>query len=164
MAETKNQNAGEQSASPSINVLTQYIKDFSFENPNAPDSLRPQDKAPEIDLQVSVAAKPVGDSEFESELKLNGSAKNGQTVLFAFELVYAGIFRMKDIPQDQLHPVVMIECPRLLFPFARQIVADAVRNGGFPPLYMDPIDFVSLYRQQAEQAQKAAQNDNKTVN
>jgi preprotein translocase subunit SecB len=68
-------------------------------------------------------------------------------VLFAFELNYAGIFRVRGIPADQLHPVVMIECPRLLFPFARQIIADAVRNGGFPPLYIDPIDFVGLYRQ-----------------
>lgn len=164
MAETNDQNAGGQGTAPAINVLTQYIKDFSFENPNAPASLRPQDKAPEIDLQVSVGAKPVADSEFESELKLTGSAKNGNQVLFAFELIYAGIFRMKDIPADQLHPVVMIECPRLLFPFARQIIADAVRNGGFPPLYMDPIDFVALYRQQAEQAQKGAQNENKVVN
>jgi preprotein translocase subunit SecB len=74
-------------------------------------------------------------------------------VLFAFELTYSGVFRVQNIPQDQLHPVIMIECPRLLFPFARQIVADAVRNGGFPPLYIDPIDFVALYRQRASEVQ-----------
>ena len=83
-------------------------------------------------------------------------AKLGTEVLFAFELTYSGVFRVQNIPQDQIHPVVMIECPRLLFPFARQIVADAVRNGGFPPLYIDPIDFVALYRQRATEMQGQA--------
>lgn len=158
MADSANDNTNQ--PAPSINVLTQYIKDFSFENPNAPKSLQPQEKMPEIDLQVNVSANPLTDSEFESELKMSGSAKSDGVVLFAFELVYAGIFRMMNVPKEQLHPAVMIECPRLMFPFARQIIAEAVRNGGFPPLYMDPIDFVALYRQQAEQAQNA----NKTVN
>ncbi len=83
-----------------------------------------------------------------------GDAKAGEEVLFAFELTYAGVFRVQNIPPDQIHPVVMIECPRLLFPFARQIVADAVRNGGFPPLYIDPIDFVGLYRQRAPRCRR----------
>ena len=77
-------------------------------------------------------------------------------MLFAFELTYSGVFRVQNVPTDQIHPVVMIECPRLLFPFARQIVADAVRNGGFPPLYIDPIDFVALYRQRATELQSRA--------
>lgn len=163
MAENENDFGGNSAALPSINVLTQYIKDLSFENPNAPASLQPQDTPPNIELQVSVGGKPVGDNEFEVELKLNGDAKSGNQVLFAFELDYCGIFRLMNIPQDQLHPAVMIECPRLLFPFARQIVADAVRNGGFPALYMDPIDFVALYRQQIEQAQQET-SGNKAVN
>jgi preprotein translocase subunit SecB len=100
-----------------------------------------------------VNAKQLAQEDFEVDLILNGDAKVNEEVLFAFELTYAGVFRVKNIPQEQLHPVVMIECPRLLFPFARQIVAEAVRNGGFPPLYIDPIDFVSLYQQRMLQAQ-----------
>lgn len=140
---------------PGLNALAQYVKDFSFENPNAPRSLNPQQQQPQISIQVNVNAKQAAETEFEVGLTLEGDAKIGSDVLFAFELTYAGIFRVRNIPQDQLHPVIMIECPRLLFPFARQIVADAVRNGGFPPLYIDPIDFVGLYRQKAAEAQTA---------
>lgn len=140
-------------ATPTINALAQYTKDLSFENPNAPRSLQPQESGPQINIQVNVNAKQVAEFDFEVDLTLEGDAKIANEVLFAFELTYAGIFRMRNIPQDQLHPAVMIECPRLLFPFARQIVAEAVRNGGFPPLYIDPIDFVGLYRQKAMEAQ-----------
>lgn len=140
---------------PAINALAQYAKDLSFENPNAPRSLQPQDGGPQINIQVNVNAQQIAEADFEVELTLEGDAKIKNEVLFAFELKYAGIFRMRNIPQDQIHPAVMIECPRLLFPFARQIVADAVRNGGFPPLYIDPIDFVGLYRQKMMEAQGA---------
>ncbi|NEU10734.1 protein-export chaperone SecB [Methylobacterium sp. BTF04] len=145
-AQTEDQN-------PAINALAQYTKDLSFENPNAPRSLQPQETGPQISIQVNVNAKQIAEADFEVELTLEGDAKINGEVLFAFELNYAGIFRMRNIPQDQLHPAVMIECPRLLFPFARQIVAESVRNGGFPPLYIDPIDFVGLYRQKAMEAQ-----------
>ena len=147
---------GTQAVAPSLNVLTQFIKDLSFENPNAPRSLQPQENPPQINLQVNVAAKQMGETDFEVEISLNGDAKINSEVLFAFELVYGGVFRIQNIPQDQLHPVVMIECPRLLFPFARQIIAESVRNGGFPPLYIDPIDFVALYRQKAAEMQAQA--------
>ena len=139
--------------SPAINALAQYAKDLSFENPNAPRSLQPQESGPQINIQVNVNAKQLAEADFEVELTLEGDAKINGDVLFAFDLKYAGVFRMRNIPQDQVHPAVMIECPRLLFPFARQIVAEAVRNGGFPPLYIDPIDFVGLYRQKALEAQ-----------
>ncbi len=142
---------------PAINALAQYTKDLSFENPNAPRSLQPQEAGPQISIQVNVNAKQLAEADFEVELTLEGDAKVNGEVLFAFELTYAGIFRMLNIPEDQLHPAVMIECPRLLFPFARQIVAESVRNGGFPPLYIDPIDFVGLYRQKAMEAQAQAQ-------
>lgn len=138
---------------PAINALAQYAKDLSFENPNAPRSLQPQETGPAITIQVNVNAQQLAETDFEVVLTLEGDAKVNNDVLFAFELKYAGIFRMRNIPQDQMHPAVMIECPRLLFPFARQIVAEAVRNGGFPPLYIDPIDFVSLYRQKMMEAQ-----------
>jgi preprotein translocase subunit SecB len=147
---------GAQASAPALNALAQYTKDFSFENPNAPRSLAPQQAQPEIGIQVNVGANQIGETDFEVELKLEGSAKIGNDTLFAFDLSYCGIFRALNIPADQLHAVIMIECPRLLFPFARQIVADAVRNGGFPPLYIDPVDFATLYRQRAAEAQQGA--------
>ena len=141
---------------PSLNALAQYAKDISFENPHAPRSLAPQGNGPQISIQVNVNAKQLADTDFEVDLSLEGNAKVGEEVMFAFDLTYSGVFRVRNIPADQLHAVVMIECPRLLFPFARQIVAEAVRNGGFPPLYIDPIDFVGLYRQKMESDSAAA--------
>jgi preprotein translocase subunit SecB len=138
-------------AMPQLNVLAQYIKDFSFENPNAPRSLNPG-QAPTVNLQINVAANPIG-SDVEVELKLDGKAEASGAVMFSFELVFAGMFRIQNIPQESMHPVVMIECPRLLFPFAREIVASIVRSGGFPQFLIEPIDFVSLYRQRMEQGQ-----------
>ena len=115
--------------------------------PNAPDSLRPRENAPEINVQINVNASPLSETEFEAELTLNAEAKDGETTMFNVELLYAGIFSISNVPQDQLHPFVMIECPRMLFPFARQIISDATMRGGFPPLNVDPIDFAQLYRQ-----------------
>jgi preprotein translocase subunit SecB len=163
MADNPATNGGAQAQTPemtpSLNALAQYAKDFSFENPNAPRSLAPQQgPGPTINIQVNVNAKQLAETDFEVDLKLEGDGKVGDEVLFAFDLTYAGVFRARNIPPEQLHPVIMIECPRLLFPFARQMVADAVRNGGFPPLYIDPIDFMALYRQKsAEQGQVPGQ-------
>ena len=145
-----NGSAAPDDSQPQLNALVQYIKDLSFENPNAPRSLGPQERGPNISIQVNVNAKQLSETDFEVDLKLEGSAGENQDTLFKFELDYAGVFRVRNIPADQTHAVVMIECPRLLFPFARQIVADAVRNGGFPPLYIDPIDFAGLYRQKMQ--------------
>jgi preprotein translocase subunit SecB len=133
---------------PNLSVLTQYVKDFSFENPGAPQSLRPRQTPPTINISIGVQSQPVGNNEIEVELRIDARAADGQAVLFAIELVYAGVFRFTNIPAEQVRPVALIECPRLLFPFARQIVADASRNGGFPPLLIDPVDFVQMYRQQ----------------
>ena len=142
-------------AAPQLNVLAQYIKDFSFENPNAPRSLTPGQQ-PQINIQVAVNAAPLQQSDYEVTLKVEGKAETNGTVIFNFELTYAGVFRIQNVPQDSLHPVMMIECPRLLFPFAREIVAVTISNGGFPPLLLDPVDFVGLYRQNMER-QMAAQ-------
>ena len=136
-----------QAAMPQIGVLAQYVKDFSFQNPNAPRSLAPTGQQPTINIQVNVDAAPMSGSDFEVTLRLEGKAENQGLLLFSFELVFAGAFRIQNVPPDSLQPIVLIECPRLLFPFAREIVATAVRNGGFAPLLLDPIDFVSLYRQ-----------------
>ncbi|HWP16245.1 MAG TPA: protein-export chaperone SecB [Xanthobacteraceae bacterium] len=145
-------------AQPSLNVLAQYVKDLSFENPNAPNSLtqQPGQQPPKINIQINVNAKPLAGSDFEVELKIEGRAELPTTTLFAFDLLYAGIFRIQNVPQDSVHALIMIECPRLLFPFARAIIADAVRNGGFPPLMIDPVDFVSLYRQRMAEQQPPA--------
>ncbi len=145
--------AGSEQA-PQINVLAQYTKDLSFENPNAPRSLQPSQQ-PAINLQINVNSKSLSDTDFEIELTVEGKADAAGTVLFTFELIYAGIFRLNNVPQDAVQAIMMIECPRLLFPYAREIVSSAVRNGGFPPLMIDPVDFVALYRQKLAQGQQA---------
>ena len=139
---------------PQLNVLAQYTKDLSFENPNAPRSLGPQESGPNITIQVNVNLRQLAETDFEVELLLEGSAADESSTLFKFDLTYAGVFRLQNIPEAEMHPILMIECPRLMFPFARQIVADAVRAGGFPPLLIDPIDFTNLYRQRMADAQK----------
>ncbi len=154
MADPSGNGATGANTQPQLNALVQYTKDFSFENPNAPRSLGPQEKAPNISIQVNVNARQVAEADYEVNLMLEGQAGEGQNVLFKFELDYAGIFRIRNVPQPNLSLVIMIECPRLLFPFARQIIADAVRGGGFPPLYIDPIDFAALYQQRVAQQQK----------
>jgi preprotein translocase subunit SecB len=132
---------------PQIGVLAQYVKDFSFENPNAPRSMAPSTQQPAINLQVNVDAAQLTETDFEVTLKIEGKAEAQGMLLFAVELVFAGVFRIQNVPADSMQPVVLIECPRLLFPFAREIVATATRNGGFAPLLLNPIDFVALYRQ-----------------
>ncbi|MEO9458578.1 MAG: protein-export chaperone SecB [Lentilitoribacter sp.] len=147
---------GEASAPPSLNILTQYIKDLSFENPGAPQSLGPKEKAPDININVNVNANPMSQTDFDVVLNLTADAKNGDEQLFHIELVYGGIFRVANFPQEHVLPVLFIECPRLLFPFARQIVADATRNGGFPPLMIDPIDFAQMFQQRMAEEQAKA--------
>ena len=144
-------------APPQLNVLAQYTKDLSFENPNAPQSLQPQAQPPQINIQINVGANNMSETEFEVTLNIEGKAENGGKMIFSFELAYAGVFRISNVPKEQLHPLVMIECPRLLFPFAREIVATSVRDGGFPPLMLDPVDFVGLYRQNMERQAAATQ-------
>jgi preprotein translocase subunit SecB len=144
---------GAQQSQAQLTVLGQYIKDFSFENPNAPRSLTPSQTQPAINIQINVGAQQLAQTDFEVSLNLEGKAESAGTVLFAFDLTFAGVFRVQNVPAETLQPLVMIECPRLLFPFAREIVATSVRNGGFPPLLLDPVDFVALYQQRAAQMQ-----------
>ncbi len=143
-------------AAPRLSVLAQYTKDFSFENPNAPRSFAPQQQPPNISIQVNVNARQLGPTDYEAVLVLEGGAGEGQNTLFKFELNYAGVFRIENIPADQLQRVIMVEGPRLLFPFARQIIADAVKSGGYPPLYVDPIDFNALFFQRMAGANATA--------
>ncbi len=143
---------------PTFKILGQYLKDFSFENPNAPQSLGQQQSQPDINIAVNVNAKNIGPNDFEVELQLDAKATAGGKVLFAAELLYAGLFRLENFPPNLVQAAALIECPRMLFPFARQIMADATRNGGFPPLMLDPIDFAAMYQKRirAQQAQAQA--------
>ncbi len=141
-------------AQPSMRIIGQYLKDLSFENPNAPQALAPQQSQPDINISVNVNARNLTPTDFEVELHLDAKATSDGKVIFASELMFAGVFRMENFPANMLHAAVLIECPRMLFPFARQILADATRNGGFPPLMLDPIDFASMY--QKRMAQQAA--------
>lgn len=142
---------------PRLMIQTQYTKDLSFENPRAPLTLDQSQQRPEIAVRVDVRAQPLQDTRYEVVVQLNIDAKAGGETVFVLELSYAGVFQLLNIPKDSLQPLLLVECPRLLFPFARRIVADATRDGGFPPLMIDPIDFVALYRRRQEQAQAAAQ-------
>lgn len=143
-------------AQPTLSVLAQYVKDFSFESPNAPNSLRNRDQAPGININVNVNANPLSDAEFDVNLTLSARAGSEKDVLFNVELVYGGVFRIAGFPQEHMLPLLFIECPRLLFPFARQIIADATRNGGFPPLMLDPIDFAQMFQQKIAEDQAKA--------
>lgn len=140
-------------AQPSLNVLAQYVKDLSFESPGAPNSLRSRDKAPNIAINVNVNANPMSGAEYDVNLTLNAKATVDESVLFNVELVYGGVFRVSNFPKEHVLPVLFIECPRLLFPFARQIIADCTRNGGFPPLMLDPIDFAQMFQQKLAEDQ-----------
>lgn len=150
---------GNANAEPGLSVLVQYVKDLSFESPGAPASLRGRDKSPGINIGVNVNANPMSETEFDVTLTLSAKATVGADVLFNVELVYGGVFRIVGLPKEHTLPLLFIECPRLLFPFARHIVADATRNGGFPPLMLDPIDFAQLFQQRIaeEQSRVSAQ-------
>lgn len=139
---------------PQVSILTQYTKDLSFENPNAPASLQSADQ-PRIEINVNVNARKAGDEVFEVELKISAKAATETATAFVVELLYAGLFGLKNVPEEALEPFLIMEAPRLLFPFARRIIADCTRDGGFPPLMLEPIDFASMYM--AQQGQGAGQ-------
>src|SRR3954454_6997858 len=145
--------ASQPAAQPSMRILAQYLKDLSFENPNSPQSLSGQQPQPEINIAVNVNARNLAPNDFEVEIHLDAKALAQEKVVFAAEILYAGVFRLENFPQNLLHPAVLIECPRMLFPFARQILAEATRNGGFPPLMLDPIDFAGMYQRRLAQQQ-----------
>ena len=136
----------EEQTLPAISRLSQYLKDFSFENPTAPLSLGGE-LQPAVQINVNIGVTPQGGAEYEVTLNIKGMAERTGAVMYSFELAFAGMFRIQNVPADHVQPVLMIRCPRMLFPFAREIVATAVCNGGFAPLLLDPIDFGSLYDQ-----------------
>jgi len=138
-------------------VNAQYIKDFSFENPRAPQSLMQQAGPPAVEINVDVKAQNLGPDTFEVVLTVNASAKAQADPLFLLELTYGAIVTVRNAPQEALPLLVLVEAPRLIFPFARNIIAEATRDGGFPPLMINPIDFAELLRRnRATQAQQPA--------
>jgi preprotein translocase subunit SecB len=137
---------------PQFGVVMQYVKDLSFENPNSPAVYQWQGQ-PQIDVQVNIGTQPVGEDVYEVGLKLDITAKSQEGTAFKVDLLYCGLFAVKNLQEEQLQPILLAEAPRLLFPFARRVIADTVLDGGFPPLMLDPIDFASLYMQRAAQAQ-----------
>lgn len=140
---------------PGVRVLAQFIRDLSFENPRAPDSLNLGNAPPQMDVGVEMNARGRPDGLFEVDLKLTASAQKDGGTVFHCELIYGGLFQIAGVSQADLEVVLMTECPRFLFPFARQIVAEMSAQGGFPPFMLDPIDFMAIYLSQKGQAEVA---------
>src|SRR3990172_5572512 len=134
-------------------VLGQFIRDLSFENPSAGKRIDGSEETPNLKVEVNVQASRLGDDVYESGIDFKAIATHKDATLYDLELVYAGLFRIKNIPEQAMEPFLLINCPTLVFPFLRRLVADLTREGGFPPLLLDPIDFAGLFmRRQQEQA------------
>lgn len=134
---------------PQIQVAVQYVKDLSFENPNAPETFIGNETQPQINVGINVDTRALGPSQHEVTLHVTASAKRGEESMFIVELAYAGVFLLSNMTDEMLQAVTLIECPRLLFPFARRVIGDVTRDGGYPPLLLEPIDFAAMYRRQA---------------
>ena len=139
-------------AEPGIRILAQFIRDLSFENPRAPDSLR-AGVQPQIDLGVEMNARGRDDGLYEVDLKLSARANREDGTVFFVELLYGGLFAIEGVPAEEMEPVLLVECPRFLFPFARRVIADVTTDGGFPPFLLDPIDFAGVYAARKAQAE-----------
>lgn len=155
-------NGGEpgQTQQSQVRVIAQYIKDLSFENPNVRKLLDNQGEPPNLRIEVNVNATKIADKAYESAIHLKAEATNNLGTIYDLELVYAGMFQIDNMPEATLEPFLLINCPSLLFPYARRLMSDLTREGGFPPLLLDPIDFAGLFvkRQQEKQAQAVPKN------
>ena len=150
---------------PKMNILAQYVRDLSFENILAQKGVDGE-LNPEIQVNVNIDAKKrTTDKQFDVIIKLrvDSKSKNTNNILFVLELDYGGIFQIENVPDDQLHPYLLIECPRMLFPFLRRIVSDVTRDGGFPPLNLENIDFLKLYRQEVDRRKNAKEKNGPKV-
>jgi len=150
--------AQSQQAKPELNVLGQYIKDLSFESPGAPATLQSPPKNPQLQVSVNVGAAHKSGEAYEVTLNLDAHASGEGGVIYNVELAYSGVFQLKNVPEQMLQPVLLIDCPTLLFPFLRRVIADVTRDGGFPPLMLDPIDFRRLYAQNVARAEGQPSN------
>ena len=150
---------------PKMNILAQYVRDLSFENILAQKGVDGE-LNPEIQVNVNIDAKKrATDKQFDVIIKLrvDSKSKNTNNILFVLELDYGGVFQIENVPDDQLHPYLLIECPRMLFPFLRRIVSDVTRDGGFPPLNLENIDFLKLYRQEIDRRKNAKEENGSKV-
>ncbi|MEL6288324.1 MAG: protein-export chaperone SecB [Pseudomonadota bacterium] len=153
---TKTNGDGEAAAANAqVQVLGQYVKDLSFENPRAPQSLQGTGENPKMQLEVNVGARKVADDVYESAITLNAKATDKTGPLYELEVEYGGLLRVQNLPDNALQPVLFINSPTLIFPFLRRLVADVTREGGFPPLMLDPVDFAALYAQNIKKSQEA---------
>ena len=162
MSETEAAAGGEAAKiAPKVSIQAQYVRDLSFENVAVQSGNGRLDAKPDIQVGVNLDAKKRGEGLFEVIMKVNATAKSGDATMFIAELEYAGVFKIDGVADNQIHPFLMIECPRVLFPFARRIISDATRDGGYPPLMLDMVDFAGLYRQELERrrASMAANGD-----
>jgi preprotein translocase subunit SecB len=141
--------------SPSFNLIGQYIRDMSFENPGAPASIMLGGPNPNFQVGINVGVKKQADDLYAVEITLNAKADREKNVLFNVELIYGGVFRVKNIAEKDLAPLLLVECPRLIFPFARQVLATITQQGGFPPLMMEPVDFNAIYLQNMKALQES---------
>jgi preprotein translocase subunit SecB len=157
----QNTNDDASAPQPGLQILTQYVRDLSFENPAAPALAPPDGSNPDVGVDANVNARKLAENDYEVGLKFTIEAKFGDTVAFIAELMYCGVFRLINIPENDIKPVLLIEAPRQLFPFARRILADVTRDGGYPPILLDPIDFLDLYRrgEHSETQEQAASPD-----
>ena len=150
---------------PKMNILAQYVRDLSFENILAQKGVDGE-LSPEIQVNVNIDAKKrTTDKQFDVIIKLrvDSKSKNTNNILFVLELDYGGVFQIENVPDDQLHPYLLIECPRMLFPFLRRIVSDVTRDGGFPPLNLENIDFLKLYRQEIDRRKNAKEKNGSKI-
>jgi preprotein translocase subunit SecB len=136
-----------------IRIIAQFVRDFSFESPHAPDSLRSGAAAPAIDMGVEMNARGRTDGLFEVDLKLSARATREEQPVFHVEVLYGGLFHIAGVPESELEAVLLIECPRFLFPYARRLISDVTTEGGFPPFLIDPIDFAGVYAARKAQAE-----------
>lgn len=148
-------------AQPTLVVNAQYVKDLSFENPNAPTSLMQQGNEPNVQVGVDTSVAQIEGSTYEVTLTVRAEGTANDAALFLVEVAYAGVVTLGEMPEEYVMPMLYVEAPRLLFPFARSVVAEAVRDGGFPPLLIHPVDFMTLFQQRAQQAQELAEAEQK---
>ena len=146
---------------PRIGLLAQYLKDCSYENPNAPQSLAKDLLAPSIDVTMDVQVQPLGENRFEVALRTTATASRDTEAVFVAEVLFAGVFELFDVPEEKIQLVCLVDCPGLLFPFARRVLSDLTRDGGMPPILLDPVDFGALYERRQSQP---ASTDGQTIN
>ena len=156
-ADAQPQSPQPQAQGPVMRVMNQYVKDLSFENPNAPAAVRPDQPTPDVEIGVDVNARAVAPDQYEVELSCSATARRDGQVVFVVETNYAGLFHVSGVPQEQMEGVLLVAAPQLLFPFARQVIATAVRDGGFMPLMLEPLDFAGMYQMQKARAAQAQQ-------